>query len=45
MTRPVYNEYHLSGQYLYLNDSCIKFDSEEQAREFLLEHIRKEVLR
>lgn len=37
-------EIHLSGQYLYVDDRCIKFDSEEKAEEFL-SNLVKEMLK
>ena len=33
------NNIEINGQYLYINDHCIKFQSEAEARAFLLDLI------
>lgn len=45
MTRPVLNECRVSGEYVYINETCIQFDNEQQARDFLITFLlRSEVL-
>lgn len=37
METKIYNNYRLSGEYVYINDVCIQFDNEKLAKEFLIE--------